>query len=177
MHDSMRFFPNPSEANKPPLLYVLLVDDNQLNRALVKRYITLHLNRQHINKDEIEFHDANNGKTAVEIVNRRLHAGEAHYDIIIMDLNMGKTEEENGLFATKTIRQLENEVALENPAYIIRYSTEKPEPSEDELAEQGFNAKLNKVRTTQADVDAVLKTALQHHPRFNHQNNNPEHSN
>jgi CheY-like chemotaxis protein len=164
MRDHMRLFPSIPETPKQPLLYILLVDDNAVNRALMKRFITNHLKHYRIKPEEVEFDQAIDGQIAIETVERRLQEKKPHYDVIIMDINMNPAIVKEGLVATKAIRALEEATAVKHPAYIIRYSTDKPEPNEEELREQGFNAMLNKHRTKQDEVDAVLAVALAKHP-------------
>lgn len=178
MRDHMRLFPSIPETPKQPLLYVLLVDDNAVNRALIKRFITNHLKQYRIKPEEIEFDQAINGQIASETVERRLQEKKPHYDVIIMDINMSKTVDKEGLVATKNIRALEEAAAIKHPAYIVRYSTERPEPNEEELKEQGFNAMLNKHRTKQDEVDAVLAVALAEHPAIvnRRHDDTPKHS-
>lgn len=177
MRDSMVLFPGIPQTPKLPLVTILLVDDNAMNRAIMKRFITNYLKLKHIKPDDIEFDQAINGLLAIDMVARRLDNMKPHYDVIIMDLNMGPSLEEGGLFATKTIRVIEREAAIEKPAYIIRYSTEKPEPTEDELKEQGFDAMLNKHKTKPAEVNTALELALKNHPAFKQDDVNPRHSN
>lgn len=174
MRDSMVLFPGIPQTPKLPLVTILLVDDSAVNRAMIKRFIA---NSPNIKPENIEFDQAINGLFAIDMVARRLDNMKPHYDVIIMDLNMGPSLEKGGLFATKTIRDIEREAAIEKPAYIIRYSTEKPEPTEDELKEQGFDAMLNKNGTKQAEVDAALELALKNHPAFKQDDANPRHSN
>lgn len=176
MRDSMVLFPNIPETPRLPLVYILLVDDNAMNRAIMKRYITNYLKQQRIKPEEIEFDQAINGKIAVDVVSRRHHEKKPHYDVIVMDLNMGPNPEEGGLFATKEIRNLESNLAIEKPAYLIRYSTEKPEPDKAELKAQGFDAMLNKHQTKQGEVNAVLEMALRNHPAMKRHDDTPKHS-
>ncbi|HEU5280612.1 MAG TPA: response regulator [Gammaproteobacteria bacterium] len=178
MRNTMMLFPSIPETPRLPLLYVLLVDDNAVNRALMKRFITNHVKNYRIKPEEVEFDQAINGQIASETVERRLREKKPHYDVIIMDINMSATVEREGLIATKNIRALEEATAIERPAYIIRYSTDKPEPNEMELKEQGFNAMLNKHQTKQHEVDAVLIMALAEHPALmkRRHDDTPKHS-
>lgn len=178
MHDHTRFFPSSPETPRRPLLYVLLVDDNAVHRAIIKRFITNHLKQFRIKPEEIEFDQAINGTIARETVERRLQEKKPHYDIIIMDINMSATVKKEGLIATKNIRALEDATAIEHPAYIVRYSIDNSEPDEKKLKEQGFNAMLNKHQTKQHEVDAVLTIALAEHPVITKRkhDNMPKHS-
>lgn len=145
-----------------PLLYILVVDDNQSFRAtlinFIKRYFKATLK---LDPDRIKFDQAIDGGAAMFAVQRRLEEGRPPYDIITMDLNMHKDAEKCGLATTKAIRALEAKSNLK-PAYIIRHSTQKLKPDET-LAEQGFDAVLNKPARPVEVADA-LELALKDHP-------------
>jgi len=76
--------------------YILLVEDNKANQMFMKVIL---------NKLNIKFDIANNGKEAIELVKKN------KYDLILMDENMPIM---NGIEATKQIRKYEKDNNLEN---------------------------------------------------------------
>jgi PAS domain S-box-containing protein len=75
---------NPENLN---LLNILLVEDNDINRQIV---------REMLEKDGVVISEATNGLEAVEMANKQ------HYDLILMDVSMPVM---NGLDATREIRR------------------------------------------------------------------------
>lgn len=148
-----------------PSFFILIADDMAANRALLKRFITEHFKKTTLSVNAIHFVQAIHGGEAYDAVKNKLEKDHTNFDIIIMDINMRPEVPHDGLQATREIRKLEEDYIEKDKlnycdkAYIIRYSSEEPLPSESELVEQGFNAMLNKDRTKPAEVSRALKEA------------------
>lgn len=171
---------SPSEAvRKPPLFHILLVDDNALIRGILKRFISIHFKQTNVSPDRVQFDQAINKKAAMDFINKRLENKEPHYHLIFMDINMSPDTPQEGLVATKEIREIEiqkiadGDLKENEKSIIVRYSTETPIPSEAELKAQGFDMMLNKIQTTQPQVDAVLKAVLAKFPNITYRDASP----
>mgnify|MGYP000138546001 CR=1 FL=1 len=89
---------------KPGKYRVLIVEDNELNTLIVKRFLT---------NWGIEVDHANNGREALE------HLAENDFDLILMDLEM---PEMNGYEAAKAIRKLDNKTKASIPIIALSAS-------------------------------------------------------
>jgi CheY-like chemotaxis protein len=133
------FQPSSSSKPKSPLvslnstngLYILAVDDNELNLQLIHRYL---LKRK---SDSIII--ARNGIEAVAAVREAAQKGE-NFDIIFMDISM---PEMDGFEATRLIRSFERSFAhrpvSEDPGFVNTPPLVEGNPTEDggEKLEQG----------------------------------------
>ncbi|KAL0575909.1 Two-component response regulator SSK1p [Marasmius crinis-equi] len=80
---------SPADSNIVPPISVLIVDDNPINRRILKTFMK---------QKKIKFDEASNGKEAVE----KWRTGEFH--LILMDIQMPIMD---GISATKEIRRIE----------------------------------------------------------------------
>ncbi|CAG8080751.1 unnamed protein product [Penicillium olsonii] len=124
--------PGPlSEGSVPStrLARVLVVDDNRINLNLMMTFLK--------KRQLIELHGAENGKVAVEAV-ERLQSG---YDIIFMDISMPVM---NGFEATRAIRSLEKDSDGRKPAIIIALTGLSSSRDESEALASGVDLFLTK---------------------------------
>lgn len=110
---------------------VLVVEDNQ-----VMRYIATATLKRHA---RVEIHVAENGMEAVEL------AKANHYQLILMDVHMPKMD---GLMATKTIRQLDDERGVRTPIVAVTAS---------DTSEHCFAAGMDDYVHKPADFQRILK--------------------
>jgi len=120
-------------------LRVLLVDDSQDNRVLVRAYFK---------KTRFQIDEAENGASAVERVQ------SAHYDVILMDIQMPVMD---GLTATRKIREWERERRL-RPTPIIVLTASALEDDVKRAIEAGADLHVSKP-IRKAALFAAIETA------------------
>ena len=101
---------------------VLLVDDNDLNREIVKEILE---------DSGLETEEASNGKTALEMVKA---SKGGYFDFVLMDIQMPVM---NGFDATKAIRGLEDDEKASTP--IIAMTASVSEDDRNKAQEAGMN--------------------------------------
>ena len=106
-----------------------MVDDNRINLNLMMTFLK--------KRQLIELHGAENGKVAVDAV-ERLQNG---YDIIFMDMSMPVM---NGFEATRAIRPLERDSDGRNPAIIIALTGLSSSRDESDALASGVDLFLTK---------------------------------
>lgn len=111
------------------LARVLVVDDNRINLNLMMTFLK--------KRQLVELHGVENGKLAVEAV-ERLQSG---YDIIFMDMSMPVM---NGFEATRAIRSLERESDGRKPAIIIALTGLSSSRDESDALASGVDLFLTK---------------------------------
>lgn len=118
---------------------VLLADDNDANREIVKYFLEEH---------NIKVETASNGKIAYEKIK---NSSEKEYNLILMDVKM---PEMDGLEATKFVRDLERKDIKEIPIIGMTASTDEKDFEKMKLA--GMNKYLMKP----LDMDLLIKEML-----------------
>jgi CheY-like chemotaxis protein len=113
---------------------ILIVDDNKINRMLLKHLI------EEINHNTFEAYD---GNVAVEMVK------EKDYDLIFMDMMMPKM---NGYLATKYIKE---DLKKNTPIYIV--SAYKLEDFPDDWKSIDYNGVLSKPVNFNMITDIINK--------------------
>jgi CheY-like chemotaxis protein len=111
------------------LARVLVVDDNRINLNLMMTFLK--------KRQLIELHGVENGKLAVEEVERM----ESGYDIIFMDMSMPVM---NGFEATRAIRSLERDSEGRKPAIIIALTGLSSSRDESDALASGVDLFLTK---------------------------------
>jgi CheY-like chemotaxis protein len=111
------------------LARVLVVDDNRINLNLMMTFLK--------KRQLVELHGAENGKLAVEAVERL----ESGYDIIFMDMSMPVM---NGFEATRAIRSLEKDSDGRKPAIIIALTGLSSSRDESDALASGVDLFLTK---------------------------------
>jgi len=115
----------PESAGEVPLLSILLAEDSEDNRLLIRTY--LKQSPHHLDMAE-------NGRLAVEKFR------ENHYDLVLMDMNMPIMD---GYTATMTIRQWEEQEGRA-PTPIIALTAFALKEDEQKSLKAGCNAHLTK---------------------------------
>jgi two-component system, sensor histidine kinase len=116
------------------IMNILIVDDNKINRMLLKHLI------EEINHNTFE---ADDGDVAVEMVK------EKDYDLIFMDMMMPKM---NGYLATKYIKE---DLKKNTPIYIV--SAYKLEDFPDDWKSIDYNGFLSKPVNFNMITDIINK--------------------
>jgi CheY-like chemotaxis protein len=162
--------PAKKEKIEPPTFFILLTDDSAVNRLKLKALASKYFKDSTLSLHQIQFVQAIHGGEALNHVNAKIKNDHMNFNLIFMDIHMRTAVD--GLETTKNIRALEEEYIKNNElldckrAYIIRYSSEAL-PSPEALAEQGFDAMLNKEGgTTQAQMNETLTKALERYPEI-----------
>ena len=112
---------------KAPVLRVLVVDDSDVNRAILERILS---------RWGVEVAEARDGLRAVELT----CTNDTPFDLVFMDLFMPVMD---GATATTLIRRFEQEHTKGRVIPVVAYT---PSPADDlqALAATGFNAELKK---------------------------------
>jgi CheY-like chemotaxis protein len=111
------------------LARVLVVDDNRINLNLMMTFLK--------KRQLVELHGAENGKVAVDAVERSQNG----YDIIFMDMSMPVM---NGFEATRAIRSLEKDSDGRRPAIIIALTGLSSSRDESDALASGVDLFLTK---------------------------------
>ena len=117
----------PDEVEMLYALRILVVEDNELNREIVKAVLE---------ETGFEVEEAENGAVAVDKIKT---AGALYYDVVLMDIQMPVMD---GYMATKKIRSLEDSDLANIP--IIALSANAFEEDRKASADAGMNGHLAK---------------------------------
>jgi two-component system cell cycle sensor histidine kinase/response regulator CckA len=121
-------------------MHVLLVDDEKVNRDLIRRFL---------HPFPITFDEAENGNRAIEMFS--LH----HYDLVLMDLNMPQMD---GLAATAEIRTRERSLNAK-PTPVIAVTGSDSQDDTQKCAEAGCTRHLAKPIRKEKLIKTVIPFA------------------
>jgi len=119
---------NSSLNHYPPLIHILIVDDNEINRRVLMVML---------NKEGYKCETANDGEEAISKFLNSLPP----YDLILMDTEMPKLD---GHEATKRIREYEKEQKIEQRIPILCVSGNTGEEFENKVIKEGFDDCITK---------------------------------
>jgi len=125
-------------------MHVLLVDDEKVNRDLIRRFL---------DPFPITFDEAENGNRAIEMFSSR------HYDLVLMDLNMPQMD---GLAAAAEIRTRERSLNAQ-PTPVIAVTGSDSHDDTQKCAKAGFTLHLSKPIRKEKLIKAVIPFAQRKH--------------
>ena len=123
---------------------VLIVDDNDFNRAIVSEFLE---------EVGLSYHEACTGKQAVENV-LKFNKGNGGYKVVLMDCEMPVM---NGWEATKSIIQMWEEAKIDLLPAIIGYTAYSGEAEARKCQEAGMICYLNKPVPKRELIDTIKR--------------------